>query len=106
MCVGKVYRAINDLLKLQHRGNLETVLRLLCEAWEGNMYMSDRKSATVAQPLLLSIADVAVQLGVCRQTVYTYIYHEGLPSIKVRGIRRVHPDSLDEWLKRREQQIA
>lgn len=68
--------------------------------------MSDKKRVVIAQPLLLSIADVAVQLGVCRQTVYTYIYHEGLPSIKVRGIRRVHPDSLDEWLKRREQQIA
>jgi excisionase family DNA binding protein len=68
--------------------------------------MSGRKRAFVVQPLLLSISDVAIQLGVCRQTVYTYIYHEGLPSIKVRGIRRVHPDSLDEWLKRREQQIA
>ena len=68
--------------------------------------MSGRKSASVVQPLLLSIADVAVQLGVCRQTVYTYIYHEGLPSIKVRGMRRVHPDSLDDWLKKREQQIA
>jgi excisionase family DNA binding protein len=56
--------------------------------------------------MLLSIADVAVQLGVCRQTVYTYIYHEGLPSIKVRGMRRVHPDSLIDWLKKREQQIA
>lgn len=68
--------------------------------------MSQRKSISVVEPLLLSIADVAVQLGVCRQTVYTYIYHEGLPSIKVRGIRRVHPDSLRDWLMKREQQIA
>jgi excisionase family DNA binding protein len=68
--------------------------------------MSNRKRASIVQPLLLSIADVAVQLGVCRQTVYAYIYHEGLPSIKVRGMRRVHPDSLDDWLKKREQQIA
>lgn len=68
--------------------------------------MSGRKRASVAQPLLLSIADVAVQLGVCRQTVYTYIYREGLPSIKVRGIRRIHPDSLDVWIKAREYQIA
>ena len=68
--------------------------------------MAGRKRASIAQPLLLSIADVAIQLGVCRQTVYTYIYHEGLPSIKVRGIRRVHPNSLVDWLKKREQQIA
>ena len=69
--------------------------------------MANKQEASVGkravfQPLLLSIADVAVQLGVCRQTVYTYIYHEGLPSIKVRGIRRVHPDSLHDWLMKRE----
>ena len=68
--------------------------------------MSGRKKASAVQPLLLSIADVAIQLRVCRQTVYTYIYREGLPSIKVRGIRRVHPNSLVDWLKKREQQIA
>lgn len=68
--------------------------------------MSGRKKASVVQPLLLSISDVAIWLGVCRQTVYTYIYREGLPSIKVRGIRRVHPDSLEDWVKAREYQIA
>ena len=64
----------------------------------------DKKPAL--QPSLLSVSDVAVRLGVCRQTVYTYIYHEGLPSIKVRGIRRIHPDLLYDWLKEREHQIA
>jgi len=73
---------------------------------KGGGAMAGKKRPSIVQPLLLSIADVAVQLGVCRQTVYTYIYHEGLPSIKVRGIRRIHPDSLVDWLKRREQQIA
>ena len=68
--------------------------------------MPGRKRVSVVQPLLLSIADVATQLGVCRQTVYTYIYREGLPSIKVRGIRRIHPDSLEDWIKARECQIA
>ncbi len=68
--------------------------------------MAGKKRQSVVQPLLLSIADVAVQLGVCRQTVYTYIYREGLPSIKVRGIRRIHPDSLEDWLRAREYQIA
>jgi hypothetical protein len=69
--------------------------------------MSVRKRSLEGQPLLLSISDVAFQLGVCRQSVYTYIYREGLPSIKVRGIRRVHPpDSLHSWLREREQQSA
>lgn len=65
-----------------------------------------RKRISTAQPLLLSVPDVAVQLGVCRQTVYNFIYREGLPSILVGRIRRVHPDSLRDWLREREQQIA
>ncbi len=68
--------------------------------------MARSKNQLVAQPLLLSVADVAVQLGVCRQTVYCYIYRERLPSIKVRGMRRVHPDSLCRWLQEREQCFA
>ena len=60
--------------------------------------MGRRKRISTVQPLLLSVADVAVQLGVCRSTVYRYIYHEGLPSMLLRGTRRVHPDSLSRWL--------
>ena len=65
-----------------------------------------QQERAASSPSLLSVSDVADRLGVCRQTVYTYIYHEGLPSIKVRGIRRVHPDSLHSWLMERERQIA
>lgn len=61
-----------------------------------------RKAVSTAQPLLLSVQDVAIQMGVCRQTVYSYIYREGLPSIVVGGVRRIHPDSLREWLKAHE----
>jgi excisionase family DNA binding protein len=68
--------------------------------------MGRRKRISTVQPLLLSVADVAIQLGVCRQTVYTFIYREGLPSILVGRIRRVHPDSLEDWLREREHQIA
>ena len=67
--------------------------------------MSGKKPAMV-QPLLLSIADVAVQLGVCRQTVYNLIYRQGLPTVQVGRIRRVHPDSLNSWIKDHEQKIA
>ena len=68
--------------------------------------MARQKRVSMVQPLLLSISDVAIQLGVCRQTVYNFIYREKLPSIKVRGIRRVHPNSLKRWLEEREQQLA
>jgi excisionase family DNA binding protein len=64
--------------------------------------MARRKKISCAQPLLLSVADVAVMLGVCRQTVYNFIYREGLPSMLLRGVRRIHPDSLQSWLKSHE----
>lgn len=64
--------------------------------------MSRRKQALTAQPLLLTIPDVAVTLGVCRATVYNLIYRKGLPTIMLGSVRRVHPDSLREWLKQQE----
>jgi excisionase family DNA binding protein len=68
--------------------------------------MARYKRVSTAQPLLLSVTDVAIQLGVCRTTVYRYIYQEGLPSMLLRGVRRVHPNSLHEWLKSHEEQFA
>lgn len=68
--------------------------------------MARHKNVMVSQPLLLSVADVAVQLGVCRQTVYNLIYHEGLPSIVVGRLRRIDAESLRQWLKERERCLA
>ena len=68
--------------------------------------MVRRKKVSMAQPMLLTIPDVAVQLGVCRTTVYNLIYRRGLPSIMLGSVRRVHPDSLQEWLRQCEQQSA
>jgi excisionase family DNA binding protein len=64
--------------------------------------MAQRKKQSTAQPLLLTIPEVATKLGVCRATVYHLIYREGLPSLLLGNVRRVHPDSLNEWLKQRE----
>lgn len=60
------------------------------------------KRQPTAQPLLLTIPDVAITLGVCRATVYNLIYRKGLPSITLGSVRRVHPDTLREWLKQQE----
>ena len=68
--------------------------------------MARRKRVSSVQPLLLTIPDVAVQLGVCRATVYNLIYRKGLPSVMLGSVRRVHPDSLREWLKQCEQESA
>lgn len=64
--------------------------------------MPRAKRQPTAQPLLLTIPDVAITLGVCRATVYNLIYRKGLPSITLGSVRRVHPDTLREWLKRQE----
>jgi excisionase family DNA binding protein len=68
--------------------------------------MTRPKRQSTAQPLLLTIPDVAIQLGVCPNTVYNLIYNHGLPSIHLDKGRRVHPESLQAWLKSREQQSA
>lgn len=64
--------------------------------------MGRKKQVSSAQPVLLSVADVAICLGVCRQTVYNLIYDGSLPSVKFRGMRRVSRDTLDKWLKQLE----
>ena len=61
--------------------------------------MARRKKASTAQPLLLSVADVAIMLGVCRQTVYNYMANEGLPSVRISGKRSIHREELDRWIK-------
>jgi excisionase family DNA binding protein len=68
--------------------------------------MSQMKKELGGQLSLLSVQEVATVLGVCRQTVYAYIYREGLPSILVRGIRRIRPESLNKWLEEREQRLV
>jgi excisionase family DNA binding protein len=68
--------------------------------------MVRQKKVSTAQPVLLSVSDVAIQLGVCRNTVYKLMRFESLPSVMLGGVRRVHPTSLQDWLKRREQEIA
>ena len=68
--------------------------------------MEKQEGVSSTKKLLLSVADVAAHLGVSRQTVYNYIYFEGMPSIKIRGMRRVRFEALDVWLKEREQVLA
>jgi len=68
--------------------------------------MARRKKLSTVQPLLLTIPDVAIQLGVCRGTIYNLIYRQGLPSVMLGSVRRVHPDSLQKWLKEHEQEAV
>ena len=58
---------------------------------------------TVAQPLLLSIPDVAASLGLCRSKVYELIAQEGLPVIRFGRAVRVSAASLQKWVEEQEQ---
>jgi excisionase family DNA binding protein len=42
--------------------------------------------------------EVAIMLGVCRQTIYNMIEREGLPTISIGSVRRIDPDELNRWL--------
>ena len=59
---------------------------------------------TLAQPLLLSIPDVATSLGLGRTKVYELIAQEGLPIIRFGRSVRVSAASLQKWVEQREQQ--
>jgi excisionase family DNA binding protein len=55
------------------------------------------------EKLLLSIAEVAVVLGVSRAQVYVYIQKEGLPTVKIgKGDQKVYKSSLELWIRQHE----
>ena len=64
--------------------------------------MPRTKRQSTAQQVLLTIPDVAIQLAVCRATVYNLIYRKKLPTVKMGSVIRIHPDSLRDWLKQQE----
>jgi excisionase family DNA binding protein len=55
------------------------------------------------QPSVLNISQVARKLALSRAKVYQLIYREGLPVIRFGRVMRVLPESLQEWLKQREE---
>ncbi len=55
-----------------------------------------------AQPLLLSIPDVAVSLGLCHSKVYPLIAKEGLPVVRFGRSVSVSAASLQKWVEERE----
>ncbi len=65
-----------------------------------------QKRVFITQPLLLSVADVAAQLGICRTKVYALIATEGLPTVRLGRVLRVRPAALEQWLLEREKVSA
>jgi len=65
-----------------------------------------RNPPTRVQPLLLTIPEVSLALGLGRTKVYELIRKEGLPTVKLGTATRVRLTSLQQWLEQREQIIA
>ena len=64
--------------------------------------MNPSEQPEYSQERLLTIPAVAEFLGVTPPTVYSLIYTEGLPTVKLGKCARVIPSSLYAWLKQRE----
>lgn len=64
--------------------------------------MPRKKRQSTAQPFLLTVPDVAIQLGVCRATVYNLIYRKQIPYLTVGSTIRFNPVSLQNWMKQQE----
>jgi excisionase family DNA binding protein len=64
--------------------------------------MNKRKqSMSLVEPMLLTIPDVAVKLGLGRTKVYALIRDEGLPVVKFGTATRVPIKELEQWITRR-----
>jgi excisionase family DNA binding protein len=60
-----------------------------------------KQPVTTVEPLLLTVPQVSVLLGLGRSKVYDLIEHEGLPTIKLGTARRIPKQALEAWLKQR-----
>lgn len=47
----------------------------------------------------VSVYDIAVYLGVKRDTIYKWIGEKGLPAHKVGRLWKFQKDEVDEWIK-------
>jgi excisionase family DNA binding protein len=63
-----------------------------------------RQIIAMAQPLLLTIPEVAVMLRLGRTKVYELMATEGLPFVKLGAAKRVPVASLQRWVEQRERQ--
>jgi excisionase family DNA binding protein len=48
---------------------------------------------------LLTVADVSALLCLSRVKVYDLMKTDGLPTLKIKGARRIQPDKLQRWIE-------
>lgn len=94
-------------LSLDHQNEAERRVRLPLSPEDGSMgryYLMESLKRNSAQPLLLTIPDVAASLGLCRSKVYELIAKEGLPVVRFGRSVRISAASLQKWVEKRERQ--
>ena len=67
----------------------------------GKSLKKSTRTMQPVEPLLLTIPQVSVMLGLGRTKVYDLIDHEGLPTVKLGTARRIPRQALEVWLKER-----
>jgi excisionase family DNA binding protein len=70
---------------------------------EERIFIMEQRNELSSQPMLLTIPQVATELGLSRAMVYTLINREGLPVIRLGRAVRVSTTSLQKWVEEREQ---
>ena len=60
-----------------------------------------KRTLSPVEPMLLTISDVAVKLGLGRTKVYALIRDEDLPVVKFGTATRVPIKELEQWVTRR-----
>lgn len=64
------------------------------------------KIPTEAQPLLLTVRQVASELQIGRNTAYELIAEGTIPTVKIRGSIRVPRAALERWVEMNTQQVG
>jgi excisionase family DNA binding protein len=65
------------------------------------MHKRKNESTSEIQPLLLTIPQVAILLGMSKSKVYCLMNREGLPYVLIGDVKRVRRDKLDWWIEQR-----
>jgi excisionase family DNA binding protein len=70
-----------------------------CMRKKASRAQTAEESRPAALQQLLTVADVASLLNLSRVTIYGLIKHDGLPTLKINGARRIHPGKLQSWIE-------
>jgi excisionase family DNA binding protein len=66
------------------------------------IFTMEKQNELTHQPLLLTVPQVAKELGLSRTMIYILINREGLPVVRFGRAVRISAPSLQKWVEERE----